>query len=363
MIKDNSTKIFSISGFTHITKIHDGNFAAFTMNGILKIFSGIKPFKCLKEKKISKNNEIFSLKEINNNPSKINLILYEKNIYIYSLDNKYQKCFLVMNVPNNNYIGALIQLKNKNIIYWDKDRKIKFINYLNQNKILFDVKINEPKIIINNKPIKNNSNFIISFLEYKENHIITTSTNKHPLGENIIKFYKIDLQNNKIKLINFKSFEGFSCAIFENNICKLDYQNTICVALGQYIRYNNVYNNGGILLIDWEYMQISTIIELKDCVNCLFNFSLSDNLKREYEYLIINQCKISNKKEENIRFLNFYIFEPKYKYEPLLIDNKKVETKSTLDVIDCFLLESNENNKNLLIFQTDQISIYSINFK
>ena len=47
-IKKNFNKIFSISGFSYITEIHDGNFAAITMNNILKIYLGLKPFNCLK---------------------------------------------------------------------------------------------------------------------------------------------------------------------------------------------------------------------------------------------------------------------------------------------------------------------------
>lgn len=65
MIKKNSNKIFSISGFSFITKIHDGNFAAINMNNGLKIYSGLKPFNCLYQKQnITKGTEICNLKEI-----------------------------------------------------------------------------------------------------------------------------------------------------------------------------------------------------------------------------------------------------------------------------------------------------------
>ena len=50
MIKSNSNKIFSISGFSFITSIHDGNFASINMNNTLKIYMGknLEKFKSLK---------------------------------------------------------------------------------------------------------------------------------------------------------------------------------------------------------------------------------------------------------------------------------------------------------------------------
>ena len=162
MIKDNKNKIFSMSGFSFIAKIHDGNLATITMNGILKIFLGQKPFSCLKKKQITKTTEIYNLKEIfvNNKDlnseenKKIYLILYAKDILIFSLDNKYQKCFLIQKIVNNYYIGPLIQLTNKNIIFWDKKNKINLLNYLGQNKMIFQNVINQPNI-------KNKKNIII----------------------------------------------------------------------------------------------------------------------------------------------------------------------------------------------------------
>ena len=64
MIKDNKNKIFSMSGITFITKIHDGNFDIITMNGLLKIILGKKHFNCLKTKQITKGVELYNLKEI-----------------------------------------------------------------------------------------------------------------------------------------------------------------------------------------------------------------------------------------------------------------------------------------------------------
>ena len=79
MIKQNFNKIFSISGFSFLTKIHDGNFAAINMNNLLKIYSGLKPFNCLNQTKItSKGTDIYNLKEIfiSNDDTKIYIILY-----------------------------------------------------------------------------------------------------------------------------------------------------------------------------------------------------------------------------------------------------------------------------------------------
>ena len=78
-----------------------------------------------------------------------------------------------------------------------------------------------------------------------------------------------------------------------------------------------------------------------------------------YEYIIISQFKsednnkIKKKGHDNYRFLDFYIFNPKYEYEPLLIEDKRIETKSPIDITNSFIL----NEIYLLIFQTDQIKI------
>ena len=377
MIKDNKNKIFSMSGITFITKIHDGNFAVITMNGILKIILGKKPFNCLKTKQITKGVELYNLKEIyiknkgldikhNNNINDLNkkiyLILYKKKIFIFSFDNKYQKCFLIQKIINNNYIGALTQLRNKNIIFWDKKNRINLISYINQNKEIFQNIINQPKII--GKDISNH--FILSFMEYDENKIITTSTDKHPLGENVIRIYKLETINDKgSKLINIKNFNGYSCSIFENNISKLENQNTICIAINYYIKHNIIINKSAILLINFEFLEITTILEINFSVNSIFNFSLNSNIgsyKRIYEYLIVSHfkgesnSKIKKKGSDNLRFLDFYVFEPKYQYEPILIPEKRIITNSTIDITNSFLL----NKNNLVIFQTDQISIYSL---
>ena len=377
MIKDNKNKIFSKSGFSFIAKIHDGNLATITMNGILKIFLGKKPFDCLKKKQVTKTTEIYNLKEIfisnqslnsEENKIKINskiyLILYAKDILIFSLDNKYQKCFLIQQIANNYYIGPLIQLNNKSIIFWDKKNKINLLNYINQNKMIFNNVINQP-----NMKNKNNNIYILSFLEYDNNNILTTSTSKHPSGENVIRIYKLESINGKNpKLINIKNFNGYSCAIFENNVSKLENQKTICIALNYYIRHNIIFNKNAILLINYEYLEISTILEIDFCVNSIFNFTLNSNIgnyKLVYEYLIVSQykgdsnSKTKKKGPDNLRFLDFYCFEPKYQYEPLLIEEKKIITNSTIDITNSFLL----NKNNLVIFQTDQISIYSLSLK
>ena len=49
-------------------------------------------------------------------------------------------------------------------------------------------------------------------MEFNNNHIITTSTSKHPYGENIIRVYEIKFNSNK--LINYKNFNGYSCSMF-----------------------------------------------------------------------------------------------------------------------------------------------------
>ena len=244
MINDNKKKIFSMSGFSFITKIHDDNFATITMNGLLKIFSGKKPFNCLKKKQIAKTTEFYNLKEIYiqniflkssikeniNNNNKIYLIFYEKDILIYSFENNYQKCFLIQKIANSNYIGALIQLNNKDILFWDKKNTINIISYISQNKNIYQSTVNQLKI--NNKSIKT---FILSFIEYDNNNIITTSTTKHPLGENVIRIYRIEYDKSKnAKLINIKNFNGFDCSIFENNISKLENKKIICISLNYY---------------------------------------------------------------------------------------------------------------------------------
>ena len=162
MIKDNKNKIFSMSGIYYITKIHDDNFATITMNGILKIFFGKKPFNCLKQKQITKTTEIYNVREIyikkeeeekNNtkiiNNKKIYLLLYAKDILIYSFENKYQKSFLFQKINNKNYIGALIQLNNRNIIFLDKQNKINLLIYIQnkEKKNYFNNEIIHPKII------------------------------------------------------------------------------------------------------------------------------------------------------------------------------------------------------------------------
>ena len=81
-----------------------------------------------------------------------------------------------------------------------------------------------------------------------------------------------------------------------------------------------------------------------------------------YEYILISQFKnednnkIKKKGHDNYRFLDFYFFDPKYEYDLLLIKDKRIETKSSIDITNSFIL----NGINLLIFQTDQINIYAL---
>ena len=85
-----------------------------------------------------------------------------------------------------------------------------------------------------------------------------------------------------------------------------------------------------------------------------------------YDYIIVSQFKsesnnniIKKKVQKNFRFLDFYIFEPKYEYEPLLLEEKRINTNSIIDVTNSFII-----NKNyLVLFQTDQINIYSLSIK
>ena len=378
MLKENKSKIFSMSGFCFVIKIHDGNFAAITMSSVLKIFLGKKPFNCLKQKQIEKTKtELYNIKEIfikndhlnlsknennyiNIKDKKIYFICYAKDILIFSFENNYQKCFLIQKIINNNYIGALIQLNDKNIIFWDKKNTINLLIYLNEKKPYFQNEIIQPKL--NNKKI---NSYILSFAEFEKNNIITTSTNKHPLGENAIRIYKIENMNNKnSKLINYKNFIGYSCSIFENNIIKFENKKTICIALNYYIKNNIIFNNSSILFINYEYLEITTILEINYSVNSIFNFFLisKEGNNKIYEYIIISQFKSKDnnktkkKGNDNYRFLDFYIFDPKYEYDPLLIEEKRIETKSSIDITNSFIL----NEINLLIFQTDQISLYDL---
>ena len=359
MIKSNTTKVFSMSGISFITKIHDGNFGVITMNGVLKFFSGKKPFKCLKTKQVTKGAELYNLKEIffkNSKKDKFYLILYEKEILIFSIDNKYQKCFLLQKIFNGNYIGALLQLNCGDVIFWDKKNRINLLKYANENKVSYNKEIIQTKII--GKDIK--SCYIISFMECNDNEILTTSTSKQPLGEDAIRIYKIE----KI-MKNIMNFDGYSCAIFENNIIKLEYQKTICIALN-YIRKNGIiFHTSSILLFDYENMQINTILEVNFSLNSIFNFSIKtyiDNYERIYEYFMISKYKIesnsSQKKKgpDNFRYLDFYVFEPQNQYLPLLIKNMKISTNSSIDITNSFLL----NKNNLVVYQTDQVSIYSL---
>lgn len=359
MIKNNTTKIFSMSGISFITKIHDGNFGVITMNGVLKFFSGKKPFNCLKTKQVTKGAALYNLKEIffkNSKKDKIYLILYEKEILIFSIDNKYQKCFLLQKIFNDNYIGALSQLSCGDVIFWDKKNRINLLKYSNGNKVSYNNEIIQTKII--GKDIK--ISYIVSLMECNNNEIITTSTSKHPLGEDAIRIYKIE---NNSKLKSIMNFNGYSCAIFENNITKLQYQKTICIALN-YIQKNGIIiHNSSILMFDYEYMQINTILEVDLSLNSIFNFSIKSyigNYERIYEYIMISKYKIesnSNTKKkgpDNFRYLEFYVFEPKNEYLPLLIKNIKITTNSSIDITNSFLI----NKNNLVVYQTDQVSIY-----
>ena len=365
MIKKNFNKIFSISGFSYITEIHDGNFAAITMNNILKIYLGLKPFNCLNKTKIaSKGTDIYNLKEIliPIDSEKIYIILYEKNILIYSFDNGYKKGIPIMKIINNIYIDILIQLNNKNCVFFDKGLKMKYIQYNKDNKNYFENKIYIPK----ETSLENNNKFVFSIMEFKNNHLITTSSSRHPIGENIIRVYEIKFNSDKSKLINYQNFIGYSCATFKDNICKLDYQKTICIAINFYIKKNIQINNNAIILLNYEYLEITTIIEIENHINTIFNFSnisTKEKYKNIFEYLLISQIKESNnvpklKKnlKDNFRFLDFYVFEPKNEYEPLLMKEKRIMTNNPIDVTNSFLL----NNKYLVIFQTAQINIYEI---
>ena len=373
MIKSNSNKIFSISGFSFITSIHDGNFASINMNNTLKIYMGKKPFNCLNGGlNISKGTEIYNLKEIfisdninqkssKTESTKIYLILYAKNILIYLFQDMYKKHFLLQKIKTDIYIEFLIQLNNKNIIFFNKENNIKFLQYKNENKNIFN-----NSIYFLQKDKKKKLPFILSFLELNNNHIITTSTSRHPSGEDIIRIYEIQFNFNNSKLINYKNFVGYSCAIFENNICKLENQKTICIAINYYIKKNIVFNNSAIVLLNYEYLEITTILETEFQINNIFNFSFlagNGNYNKIYEYVLLSQIKAENindkkskKGKDNFRFIDFYVFEPKNEYEPMLIENKRILTNNPIDITNSFLL----NQKYLVIFQTPHINIYEI---
>ena len=373
MIKSNPNKIFSISGFSFIIKIHDGNIATINMNNTLKIYSGKKPFNCLNGGlNISKGTEIYNLKEIfifddinhkdtNNQNTKIYLILFEKNILIYSFQNMYKKHFLLQKIKTDIYIEILNQLNDKNIIFFNKENNLKIMQYKKENKNIFNNTIYSLQ-----KVNKNKQSFILSFLEFNKNHIVTTSTSRHPSGENIIRLYEIQFNYNNSKLINYKNFDGYSCAIFENNICKLEKQKTICIALNFYIKKNIVFNNSAIVLLNYEYLEITTILEIDFQINSIFNFSFFSGDKdygKIYEYILLSQIKADNindkknkKGKDSFRFIDFYVFEPKNEYEPILIENKRITTNNSIDITNSFFL----NKKYLVIFQTPHISIYEI---
>ena len=148
----------------------------------------------------------------------------------------------------------------------------------------------------------------------------------------------------------------------------MEKQKTICIALNYYIKKNIIFNNSAILLIDYEYLEITTILELNFSINSIFNFSLisnHNNYKIKYEYIIISQFKsednnnIKKKGHNNCRFLDFYVFDPKYEYEPLLMEDKRIITNSTIDITNSFII----NKNNLVLFQTDQINIYNLSIK
>ena len=322
MIKEIKAKIFSMSGFCFVIKIHDGNFAAITMNSILKVYLGKKPFTCLKQKQITKKaTELYNIKEIiikddylnfskdeksyiSIKDNKIYFICYAKDILIFSFENNYQKCLLIQKIINNNYIGALIQLNDKNIIFWDKKNTINLLIYINEKKNYFHNEIIQPKL--NNKAI---NSFILSFVEFEKNNIITTSTNKHPFGENALRIYKIEYINKiNSKLINIKNFFGYSCSIFENNIIKFENKKTICIALNYYIKNNFIFNKSSILFINYEYLEITTIIELSYSVNSIFNFSLisKEGYKKIYEYILISQFKNEDNNKIKKKGHDFY---------------------------------------------------------
>ena len=303
MIKNNSNKIFSISGFSYITKIHDGNFATINMNNTLKIYSGKKPFNCLnKGLNITKGTNIFNLKEIflfdynrennikNEEDKKIYLIIYEKDILIFSFENLYKKHSLLQKFRNEFYVEILIQLSTRNIIFFDKDKKVKLLEYKNESKIIFNNKIHTLQ-----KVNKEKNYFILSFIEFENNHILTTSTSKHPSGKDVIGVYEIQFNSNHSKLINYQNFNGYSCAIFENNVCKLEKQKTLCIAINYYIKKNIILNNNAIVLLNYEFLEITTILEIEFQINTIFNFSFMAKDKnynsKLFEYILICQIK------------------------------------------------------------------------
>ena len=120
-------------------------------------------------------------------------------------------------------------------------------------------------------------------------------------------------------------------------------------------------------MLNYEYLEIITIIEIEFQINTICSFSGNSNVvgnyQRIYEYLLISQfkrdnnnLKIKKKGKDNFRFIDFYVFEPKNEYEPIIMEGKRISTQNPIDVTNSFLL----NNKNLVIFQTSQISIYEI---
>ena len=146
----------------------------------------------------------------------------------------------------------------------------------------------------------------------------------------------------------------------------MENQKTICIAINFYIKKNTIINKNAIILLNYEFLEIITIIEIEFQINTIFHFSGFSKVEyyqNIYEYIIISQLKgdnnntkIKKKGKDNFRFIDFYVFGPKNEYEPLLIEEKRIITNNPIDVTNSFLL----NNKNLVIFQTSQINIYEI---
>ena len=68
-----------------------------------------------------------------------------------------------MKIINNIYIDILIQLNNKNCVFFDKGLKMKYLQYNKDNKNYFENKIYIPK----ESSLENNNKFIFSILELR----------------------------------------------------------------------------------------------------------------------------------------------------------------------------------------------------
>ena len=279
----------------NIISLNNGFFISSSLDGTFKLFNSLTG-ECFLSMNEPYGDQISQIIKLNTNKesNKLDntyLLLFSRHLIFIRLNNdifynhelkdiselesENNYVEIIQSIDNNGiYISQGIQLTNSDIVAFNDNNEIKIykLNPQTQTYLLHNYNIN-------NKLIE-----FSSLLEIKPN-IFVASSNKHlDNGENILKFF--DLNNNNEIIIN-----NINCSTGRDSLCMIQKNKILAVGLQCFNdmkekRKNHFVN--GIAIVDVNYYQIIQIIEdFRVHSLCSINLYI--------DYLLLNKDNIFKK--------------------------------------------------------------------